>query len=64
MFTDAEFGLLLRLVRTEIDDQEYTNCVRYSSEDAAAAWARQMRRLCTLERKLQRQREALRAGRS
>jgi hypothetical protein len=63
MFVDAEFGLLLRLVRAEIDDQEKTNCERYISDDAAARFARQMSRLRTVERKLQRQRGALRGSR-
>lgn len=64
MFTDADFGLLLRLVVAEIDDQENTNCERYISDAAAAAFARQMSRLRTVERKLRRQRSALRASRS
>ena len=62
MFRDAEFGLLLRLVRAEIDDQERTNCERYISDDAEASFARQMSRLRTVERKLRQQREALRGN--
>jgi hypothetical protein len=64
MFRDAELGMLIRLVRAEIDDQEKTNCERYISEAAAASFARQMSRLRTVERKLQRQRQALRGGRA
>jgi hypothetical protein len=64
MFTDADFGVLLRLVRAGIGDQENTNCERYISDAAAAAWARQMRRLRSVERKLRRQREALRGSRA
>jgi hypothetical protein len=64
MFTDADFGLLLRLVAAEIDDQQNTNCERYISDAAAAAFARQMSRLRTVQRKLRRQREALRASRT
>jgi hypothetical protein len=64
IFGDAEIGLLLRLVRAEIDDQEKTNCERYISDDAAARFARQMSRLRTVERKLQRQRAALRGNRA
>lgn len=63
-FTDADFGLLLRLVVAEIGDQETTNCERYISDAAAAAFARRMSRLRTTERKLRRQRRALRASRS
>jgi hypothetical protein len=40
MFTDAEFGLLLRLVLAEIDGQENNNTERYCSAAFAAAWAR------------------------
>jgi hypothetical protein len=64
MFTDADYGLLLRLVMAGIDDQENTNCERYTSDAAAAAFARQMSRLRTVQRKLRRQRAALRASRS
>ncbi len=64
MFTDADFGLLLRLVVAEIDNQENTNCERYISDAAAAAFARQMSRLRTVERKLRRQRGALQASRA
>jgi hypothetical protein len=64
MLTDAEFGLLLRLVAAEINDQETTNCERYISDAAAAAFARQMSRLRTVQRKLRRQRQALRASRT
>lgn len=64
MFTDAEFGLLLRLVRAEKGDQEKTCCERYASGDAAARFARQVSRLRTVERKLRRQREALRGSRA
>ena len=64
MFTDADFGLLLRLVAAEIDDQETTNCERYISDAFATAYARQMSRLRTVQRKLRRQREALRASRA
>jgi hypothetical protein len=60
MLTDAEFGLLLRLVAAEINDQETTNCERYLSDAAAAAFARQMSRLRTVQRKLRRHRQALR----
>jgi hypothetical protein len=63
MFTDADFGLLLRLVAAEIGDQENTNCERYISAAGGAAFARQMSRLRTVKRKLLRQREALRAAR-
>ena len=64
MFTDADFGVLLRLVAAEIDDQENGNCERYISDAAAAAFARQMSRLRTVQRKLRRQRAALRASRT
>ncbi len=64
MFTDADFGVLLQLVRAEIGDQENTNCERYISDAAAAAWSRRMSRLRAVERKLRRQRSALRARRS
>lgn len=63
-FTDADFGLLVRLVVAEIGDQEDTNCERYISDAAAAAFARRMSRLRAVERKLRRQRIALRARRS
>lgn len=49
MFTDADFGLLLRLVAAEISNQENTDCERYISDTAAAAFARQMSRLRTVE---------------
>jgi hypothetical protein len=64
VFTDAELGLLLGLVRAELADQESTNCERFISDSAAAVWSRQMRRVRAVERKLQRQRQALRASRS
>lgn len=37
MLTDADFGVLLRLVAAEIDDQENSNCERYISDAAARA---------------------------
>lgn len=61
---DADFGVLLRLVAAEIDDQENSNCERYISDAAAAAFARQMSRLRTVQRKPRRQRAALRARRT
>jgi HTH domain len=64
MLTDAEVGLLLRLVAAEINDQETTNCERYISDAAAAAFARQMSRLRTVQRKLRRHRQARRASRT
>lgn len=64
MLTDAEFGLLLRLIAAEINDQETTNCERYISDAAATAFARQMSQLRTVQRKLRRHRQALRASRT
>jgi hypothetical protein len=62
MLGDAEYGALLRLVRREVTSQEKTNCERYISPAAERAYQRQVRRLRRIERKLARQRLALRGG--
>jgi hypothetical protein len=64
MLTGAEFGLLLRLVLAQLEREENHDTERFCSDRLAAAWSRRLSRLRTVERKLRRQREALRASRS
>jgi hypothetical protein len=62
VLNDAEYGALLRLVRAELGHAEATNCERYLGEDWERRYQRQVRRLRRIERKLARQRLALRGG--